>query len=133
MTSGVVRRAVASCRRKAHNSQMARERTKADRKRTFLKEWRKHRGLSLDKAIERLELEAEYPFSKGQLSRVERSEFPYSQDLLEALALIYRCDVPDLIMRDPTAPDAIWSIWDQLQPTQRAQLVEIGQTLKKAG
>lgn len=111
---------------------MAKDRTKTDRQRTFLTQWRKYRGLSLDKAVERLEFEAEFPFSKGQLSRVERGEFPYGQDLLEALATIYRCDVPDLLMRDPTAPDAIWSIWEQLAPTQRTQLVAIGEALKKA-
>lgn len=112
---------------------MSTPRKKPSRQSTFLKEWRKHRGLSLDKAIERLEFELEYMISKGQLSRIERGEQPYGQDLLEALAAVYRCDVPDLLMRDPTAPDAIWSIWEQLKPVQRAQLVEIGETLKKVG
>lgn len=112
---------------------MARERTKSDRRRTFLKEWRKHRDMSLDKAVERLELEAGYPFSRGQLSRVERNEMPYGQDLLEALAIIYRCEPQDLLMRDPSASDALWSIYEQLQPVQRTQLAEIAQTLKKTG
>ena len=100
---------------------------------TFIRAWRKHRDMSLEQAVERLELEVGFPFSKGQLSRVERGEQPYAQDLLEALATIYRCEPADLIMRDPEASEAIWSIWDQLQPVQRLQLVEIGQTLKKTG
>lgn len=100
---------------------------------TFIKAWRKHRGMSLERAVERLEVEVEYPYSVSQLSRVERGDQGYTQDLLEALATIYRCEPGDLIIRDPMATDAIWSIWEQLQPTQRAQLIEIGGTLKKTG
>lgn len=100
---------------------------------TYMKAWRKHRGMSLERAVERLEAEVEYPYSVSQLSRVERGDQGYSQDLLEALATIYRCEPGDLIMRDPTATDAIWSLWEQLQPVQRVQLVEIGSTLKKTG
>lgn len=103
------------------------------RGKTFIREWRKHRGLSLEQAVERLDLEANFPYSVAQLSRVERSQTPYAQDLLEALATIYRCEPGDLLIRDPSASEAIWSIWDQLKPTQRAALVEIGQSIKKAG
>jgi len=103
------------------------------RAKTFIRAWRKHRDMNLEQAVERLELEVGYPYSLAQLSRVERGETGYSQDLLEALATIYRCEPADLIMRDPAASEAIWSIWDQLQPVQRLQLVEIGQTLKKVG
>ena len=107
---------------------------KAQRRgKTFIRAWRKHRGMKLEQAVERLDLEVGYPYSVAQLSRVERGEIGYSQDLLEALATIYRCEPADLIMRDPEASEAIWSIWDQLQPVQRIQLVEIGQTLKKTG
>lgn len=100
---------------------------------TFIRAWRKHRRLSLEDAVERLELEVGYPYSFSQLSRVERGDQGYTQDLLEALATIYRCEPGDLIMRDPKATDAIWSIWEQLHPVQRLQLVEIGGTLKKTG
>jgi len=103
------------------------------RAKTFIRQWRKHRAMSLEQAIERLDLEASFPYSVAQLSRVERGQTPYAQDLLEALATIYRCEPGDLLIRDPSASEAIWSIWDQLKPTQRAALVEIGQTIKKAG
>lgn len=103
------------------------------RGKTFIRAWRKHRDLNLEQAVERLELEVGYPYSVAQLSRVERGETGYSQDVLEALATIYRCEPADLIMRDPQGSEGIWSIWDQLQPVQRLQLVEIGQTLKKVG
>lgn len=89
--------------------------------------------MNLEQAIERLDLEVGYPYSDAQLSRVERGEQGYSQDLLEALATIYRCEPGDLIMRDPTAPDAIWTVWEELKQPQRVQLVEIANTLKKTG
>lgn len=105
----------------------------AGRANTQIRAWRKHRGMSLEKAVERLDAELSFDYSVGQLSRVERSEMPYSQDLLEALATIYRCGPGDLLMRDPTSPDAIWSIWEQLAPQDRQQVVEIAKTFKKAG
>jgi transcriptional regulator with XRE-family HTH domain len=132
MTSNVVRGGVGNASRMRHNGRMAKERSKADRKPTFLKEWRKYRdNMSLDKAIERLELDADFPFSKGQLSRVERGEQPYSQDLLEALATIYRCESADLLNRDPNAAEEIWDFYDKMTSTQKAQATEVVKALLK--
>jgi len=116
-----------------HNTRMAKVRSKEDRKPTFLREWRKFRELSQDRVIERLELEAEYPFSKGQLSRVERGEQPYSQDLLEALSGIYGCESADLLNRDPyaQASDEIWDFYDKMTDTQKAQATEVVKALLK--
>jgi hypothetical protein len=133
MASNVVRADVGKLGRMSHNRRMAKERSKVDRKPTFLTAWRKHRGLSLDKAVERLELEADFPFSKGQLSRVERGEQPYGQDLLEALAIIYGCGSADLIDRDPVAQtsEEIWDFYDKMTDTQKAQATEVVKALLK--
>jgi hypothetical protein len=40
---------------------------------------------------------------------------PYNQELLEALAELYRTDPASLIMRNPADPDAMWSLWDQAE------------------
>lgn len=119
----------------AHHCRMAitRKEKAAKRGHTFIRTWRKHRGLSLEQAIERLGLEIEFPYSVGQLSRVERGEVPYTQDVLEALATIYGCEPGDLIMRDPTSIDALWSIYESLTAPARQQVVEIAKTFKKAG
>ena len=39
----------------------------------------------------------------------------------------------DLIMRDPTQPDAIWSLLDTLKPVERLQAAEIIKALKRTG
>lgn len=57
--------------------------------------------------------------SHAQLGRIERGLQPYNQELLEALADLYRTDPASLIMRDPTADDPMWSLWDQAQEAER--------------
>lgn len=119
-----------------HNLGMARKSkklTKAERATTFIKAWRKHRDLSLEKLSERLMVELEFDMSVPQLSRIERGEQPYSQDLLEALATVLRCAPADLLMRDPTKGDGIWSVWDTLSAPQQVQVVEIAKTIKRTG
>ena len=95
--------------------------------RHFIREWRKAKNLTLEQLAERIGM------THQNLGKIERGKVPYNQVLLELIAEELRCEPADLIMRDPSAPDSIWSIWDQLQPVQRAQLVSIGETLKKAG
>src|ERR1700756_3293186 len=91
---------------------------KPARRPTFIRSWRKHRGLTLAQLADRLATELEVQISEGQLSRIERGETPYSQDILEAIA-------PGL----PSAP--AWSLWDTLKPVERLQAVEIIKTLKR--
>lgn len=71
----------------------------------------------------------------GNLSRVERGEVPYSQPLLEMLADIYQTDAASLIMRNPLDPQAVWSIWDQIEPEQRMHAADVLRTFihKKTG
>jgi len=87
--------------------------------RWFLREWRKHRGLTQDQLAERSGL------SKPFISQLERGMRQYTQSLLERFAEVLRCDPPDLIMRDPTDPEGLWSIYDQLTPPQRVQAVAV--------
>jgi transcriptional regulator with XRE-family HTH domain len=111
----------------------ARANPKAQRQKTQIKAWRKHRDLSLAKLAERLEVEEGYEISEGQLSRIERGEQPYSQDLLEAIARILRCGPPDLINVDPTKGGGLWSIWEDLTEPQRVQAVQLLKVLKGTG
>lgn len=97
------------------------------RKPTYLREWRKKRGKTLEQVAEHLHM------SHSQLSRIERGQQPYNQELLEELAELYMCDVVDLLIRDPSDPDGLWSISDQLEPVQRQQLVEFAKVLKRTG
>lgn len=111
----------------------ARPHPKPKRRPTFIKAWRKKRDLTLAKLSERLEVEESYEVSEGQLSRIERGEQPYTQDLLEAIARIISCEPQDLIMRDPNNP--LWSILDSIQPTEQEQRQAAAfiQTLRRTG
>ena len=111
----------------------ARPHPKPGRRPTFIRAWRKHRELTLAQLADRLVTELEIEISEGQLSRIERGETPYSQDILEALAAVLRCEPADLIMRDPTQADGIWSLLDTLKPVERRQAVEAILALRRTG
>lgn len=100
---------------------------KSKRRPTFIKEWRKHRGLTQEQLAERLGL------TQATIARIERGEISYTQPVLEAMADALRCEPADLIMRDPTHHGSIWSIWDQIPATERDQAAKVLQTfIKKA-
>lgn len=122
-----------------HHAYMA-----TDRKPHFLREHRKAKGLTLEQVAERIELlslaRRDDPGSRPKtmthatLSRIERGKLPYNQPLLEMLAEIYGTDAASLIIRNPERGDALWTIWDQLQPVERDQLAEMAKVLhRRAG
>lgn len=86
---------------------------------TYIRQWREHRGLSLERLADRLGT------TKASLSRIERGLQPYSQPTLEALAAALACEPADLLMRNPTDPEGIWSIWDRIPERQRATAVAV--------
>lgn len=91
----------------------------------FIREWRKFRDLNQTQLADAVGI------SQSFISKFET--FQVSPDLatLTLIAGALKCDVVDLIKREPDTQETIWGLWDQLQPTQKTQLVEIGQTLKK--
>jgi transcriptional regulator with XRE-family HTH domain len=93
----------------------------------YIKEWRKHRGLTQDQLAERIGMDRAY------LSKIESGKRRYDQPFLEAAAEILQCEPADLIVRDPSDPDGIWSIWDTLRPVEKSQVVEIAKTIKRTG
>ena len=90
---------------------------KTPKARHFLREWRKFRGYTLENVAERIGM------SHQNLGKIERGKVPYTEPLIEILADIYRTDRGSLIMRDPTLPDPLWSIYDQLAPPDRQRFV----------
>lgn len=97
------------------------------KQRHFIREWRKHRHLTQAQLAERIGIAESY------VSKIESGKRRYDQPFLEAASEVLSCDPADLIMRDPSDPAGLWSIYDTLSPTQRLQLVAIGETLKKTG
>jgi len=91
---------------------------------TFIRQWRQHRGLTLQRLADRLGM------TPSHFSVLERGGLGYTQSTLEAVASALQTDVASLLMRDPT--DAIWSIWDRAKPAQRKQITEMAKTIVKA-
>jgi transcriptional regulator with XRE-family HTH domain len=92
-------------------------------RRTFLKEWREHRGYTQEQAAEMIGMD------RSNLSRIERAEIPYSQALLEAAAEAYSCEPADLLIRNPLLPDAPWSVYDTLRKADPATQTAIGRAV----
>jgi len=96
-------------------------------RRTFIRQWREHQGLTLEMLAERIGT------THASLSRVERGLQPYSQPLLEALATALGVEPADLLIRNPEDPEGIWSVWDQAKPAERRMIVDLAKTVTKTG
>jgi transcriptional regulator with XRE-family HTH domain len=100
---------------------------KREFRRTFIREWRQHRNLTLEQLAGRLEMTA------SLLSMLERGQRGYRQETLEAIADALQTDTGSLIMRNPKDNDAIWSIWDHAKLGERQMITEIARTIVKTG
>jgi transcriptional regulator with XRE-family HTH domain len=87
--------------------------------RFYLREWRQFRQLTQERLADRLGI------TKQHVSDLERGRRQYNQALLEGFADALTCEPADLLMRDPTSPQAIWSIWDQIPPVDRDQALKV--------
>ena len=96
-------------------------------RRTYIREWRKFRQLTLEQLSSRLGM------SPSALSMLERAQRGYTQETLEALAEALMTDVASLLIRDPTQDEAIWSIWDNASPAERQQITNVVRALKPTG
>lgn len=67
-----------------------------------MKAWREYRELTLEEAAPRFDM------SPAQLSRIENAKSPYTQDILELAAVIYKTDVLSLLYRNPKNADPLW-------------------------
>lgn len=90
-------------------------------KKTFIREWRKHRGLTLEQLAERLG-----GFTAGSLSRIERGRQPYNQGLLEAIGVALLCEPADLLAKSPRTVDyELWTVISRLDESKRRQALKI--------
>ncbi len=71
---------------------------------TFIKEWRKHRGMS------QTELGDAVGLSTATISQIENAKTGYKQEHLQAIARVLEVHPIDLLVCDPTShPKGIWS------------------------
>lgn len=119
----------------AHNSRMApraKNVAKELRRPTYLKAWRKHRGLTLEGLVDALAYKTGYEITDGQLSRVERGVSPYTQDLLEAIASVLEVESYVFLRNGPRDPgeDEPEDIIHDMTKDQRRQAAAILRALK---
>jgi len=96
---------------------------------TFIRQHRLAKNLTLEALAARVS-EKIGGMTHATLSRIERGLHPYSQPVLEAIAdELTGGDVASLLYRNPDDPTAIWSIWEQAKPGQRAMIVEIARAV----
>jgi|SRR5581483_6191357 len=113
-----------------HSVYMVRRAPKRRPKPLYVRQWRQHRHLTLERLVERLKEAQGLDITHASLSRIERGLQPYSQPILEALAAeLTGGDVASLLIRDPSDPEGIWSVWDQAKPGERETIVEIARTV----
>lgn len=99
---------------------MAKTKTK-----TYLREWRLHKELTLEQAAAAIGLA-----DHSMLSKMETGARRYNQTILERLAVLYGTDPGSLLNRDPNAPvDEIRRIVEGLPDT--AQAIEMLKLLAK--
>ena len=79
---------------------------------TNLRPWRESRGMSLDEAVALLKEMADVPLTKTSLSRIELGKQPYSQPILEGLAIVYNTTVVALLAHNPLTARASANFWE---------------------
>jgi len=85
----------------------------------YLVQWRRHRGLNQIQLAERLHI------TQGHLSKIENFKKPWDEDLLAIAAEALQCAPVDILIRDPSTTEGIWSIWDQVPETNRDQALNV--------
>lgn len=103
-------------------------------KRPYLREWRKHRGLTQEQVIDRLALldDPLLPATGASLSRLENGKQPYGQRILEALAEIYETEPGYLLARDPSKEGEVVFLdtLGKLSEAQRRQALAVLEALR---
>lgn len=100
---------------------------KPTRQRIYLKEWRKFRNLTQESLADRVGID------RTIVSKIENGKLDYHQAFLEAAAYALRCEPADLLVRNPTDPQAIWSLWDSLPEVEKPKALAVIQALKNTG
>lgn len=98
-----------------------------ERKPTYIRAWRKERGYTLDDMVGRLDVLG-VKITGASLSRIERGEQPYSQDILEAIAEALNVTRAHLLENNPELPEAV--VYDFLSHLDARELKQAEGVLK---
>lgn len=92
----------------------------------FIRDWRKHRNLTLERLADRV------GSTHATLSRIERYKLPYGEPLLEAIADALGTTADAILKGPPGARDELQEVIDQLTPEKQRSAVAIIRALKDA-
>lgn len=96
----------------------------------YIKEWRNYRGYSLRKLADMMESEPGEPItSHANLDRIEKLQQPYTQEIIEALAVALQVEVSDLLNVDPTKEGDVVDLIDAMRNKDKATVLAILQGL----
>lgn len=93
---------------------------------TYIREWREYRGLSLRRLADRLELNGpDETISHASIGRIENGQQPYSQPVLEAIATALNVSVTDLLGVDPMKEGEVVDLMRMINDKNRAQAIRV--------
>ncbi len=99
-------------------------------RRTYMKEWRDRKGLTLELLEERIGITYSY------LSKIERGARPYNQGTLEKIARGLEVTEAAILAQDPADPEGVWAIAERIQqlpPAARRQIIAVIEALARTG
>ncbi|MFC2253477.1 helix-turn-helix domain-containing protein [Labrys portucalensis] len=101
---------------------------------TYIKEWRLKRGLSLRRLEDRLETlpDGKPMITHVSINRIEMSKQPYSQEVLEALAAALECTPAELISVDPNSENEMLELLRRLPADKYRQAINFIKFLGEA-
>jgi transcriptional regulator with XRE-family HTH domain len=85
----------------------------------YIKEWRKHRGLTQQRLAERT------PFTTGAIQQVESGRTQYTQQMLEALAVAMNCTPADLLSVNPLKEGEVVDLMKLINDKNRDQAIRV--------
>lgn len=123
-----------------HAMYMAKRKEKPLRwRKTAIRTWRDHRGITLESAEETL---AKPPYSvkitHNSLGRIENGKQMPSIALIEALAKLYDTDVDSLLNRPPGSEPTnnatgVIKLWDRASSEERELIMGVAKRVVKSG
>lgn len=95
-------------------------------KRTYIKEWRNKRGLSLRALAARMEAkDGEELISHASIGRIEKGQQAYTQPILEALSHALNVSVIELIENDPNTDGEVIDFLKTLSESQKQMALKM--------
>jgi len=99
----------------------------------YIREWRLHRKLSLRKLADRMEVEPGVPLtSHANIDRIEKGVQPYTQEILEAIAVALDVTVLDLLSVNPAKNGEIVDLLNALSPENKEAAMKMLKSLLAA-